>query len=201
MLRKTLLLFSLAALAAGASASIASAGSLPSGERSFHNTTIEPAYNAENAGQIGYLLTPSKAPMKANAAAWSPLYIVVYPTGSTAATTLNCMHMPFENCPSHGDEVAGAAAAMESDVYGDGVLGHDHVGDFPGGADFNFAWEPILVLFTSKAAANEHLVTDAQIAQAYAEGKVTETELPPLTFNCAWVSETLWNMATPVVTG
>jgi hypothetical protein len=32
---------------------------------------------------------------------------------------------------------------------------------YPGGADFNVAWEPILVLFTSRAAANQHLVTGA----------------------------------------
>src|SRR6266567_1732370 len=155
MVRKALFVFSLFALAVGVSASIATADTLPSGERNFHNATLEPAYNAENAGQIGYLYTPNKAPMMANPAAWSPLYVVVYPTSTTVTATLNCMHVPFENCPSHGDAVAGAAAQIMPSVYSDGVLGHDHVGDFPGGADFNFAWEPVLVLFTSKDAANQ----------------------------------------------
>jgi len=203
-LRRILMLALLASIAVLASSAIAAADpSVPTGERSFHGATLEPFYNAENAGQIGYLLTPGKAPMKANPRAWSPLYIVVYPRGTTAASTLNCMHYPAENCPSHGDEVAGAAASIAAangwDTYDSGVLGHDHVGDFPGGADFNFAWEPVLVLFTSAAAANEHLVTDTQIDDAVADGKAIEVELPQLTFNCAAVSGRIWSMATPVV--
>ena len=92
MVRKALFLLSLAVLAVGVSGAIASAGTLPSGERSFHNATLEPAYNAENAGQMGFLFTPNKAPMKANPAAWSPLYVVVYPrTAVTVPDTLNCM--------------------------------------------------------------------------------------------------------------
>jgi hypothetical protein len=201
MVRKALFVFSLFVLAVGVSASIATADTLPSGERNFHNATLEPAYNAENAGQIGYLFTPNKAPMMANPAAWSPLYVVVYPTSTTVTATLNCMHVPFENCPSHGDDVAGAAAQIMSSVYGDGVLGHDHVGDFPGGADFNFAWEPVLVLFTSKDAANHHLVTDTQIATAVANHNAIEVPVSALTFNCSWVSRSLWNMATPIATG
>lgn len=203
MVRKASFMFSLFAfaLAVGVSASIATAGTLPSGERNFHNATLEPAYNAENAGQIGYLYTPNKAPMMANPAAWSPLYVVVYPTTTTVSATFNCMHVPFENCPSHGDGVAGAAAAIMPSVYGGGVLGHDHVGDFPGGADFNFAWEPVLVLFTSKDAANQHLVTDAQISAAVASHKAIEVPVSALTFNCSWVSVSVWNMATPIATG
>jgi hypothetical protein len=197
--RTSLLLVVVAALVVVVAAPSATADSLPTGERSFHQSTLEPFYNAEQAGQIGFLLTPNKAPMRANPAAWSPLYIVVYPTSTTVSATLNCMHMPVENCPSHGDEVAAAAAAINPAVYGSGVLGHDHIGDFPGGADFNFAWEPVLVLFTSATAANEHLVTDAQIAQAQADGKVIEVRAPDLTFNCAAVSGAVWNMATPIV--
>jgi len=195
VLRMTLLVCSLILLTVGVSAARTSADTLPSGERTFHNATIEPAYNAENAGQIGYLLTPSKAPVKSNPAAWSPLYIVVYPTSTTVTATLNCTHTPVENCPSHGDEVAGAAAGIVPSVYGGGVLGHDHVGDFPGGADFNVAWEPILVLFTNSAAANQHLVTDTQIDEAVENGDATEIPLPSLTFNCSWVSVATWNMA------
>ena len=198
MLRIALLVCSLILLTVGVSATRTSADTLPSGERSFHNATLEPAYNAENAGQIGYLLTPSKAPLKSNPAAWSPLYVVVYPASTTVTSTLNCMHVPVENCPSHGDAVAGAAAGIVPSVYGGGVRGHDHVADFPGGADFNFAWEPVLVLFTNSAAANQHLVTDAQIAEAVTNGDAIEVPVPALTFNCAWVSISLWNRATPL---
>lgn len=215
MVRKAMFVFSVFALAVGVSASIASATTLPSGERSFHNATLEPAYNAENAGQMGFLFTPNKAPMKANPAAWSPLYVVVYPndTAVNVPDTLNCMHIPFENCPSHGDAVAGLAQAggppaivnpYNSDIaatYAHGVAGHDHVGDFPGGADFNFAWEPVIVLFTNKAAANHHLLTDAQIATAVANHDAIEVPAAALTFNCAWVNVSLWNMAKPIATG
>jgi hypothetical protein len=203
MMRRLVFLVVVAAMAVLVSSAVANADPpLPTGERSFHNATLEPFYNAEQAGQIGYLLTPNKAPMKANPAAWSPLYIVVYPVGTTAATTLNCMHVPVENCPSHGDEVAagaeGIAAANGWDTYQSGVLGHDHVGDFPGGADFNFAWEPVLVVFTSAQAANEHLVTDTQIENAVKRGDAITVDLPQLTFNCASVSPVIWGMATPV---
>src|SRR5512146_1744645 len=112
MQRMVLLVCSLILLTVGVSAARTSADTLPSGERSFHNATLEPAYNAEHAGQIGYLLTPSKAPVKSNPRAWSPLYVVVYPSSTTVTSTLNCMHVPFENCPSHGDAVAGAAASI-----------------------------------------------------------------------------------------
>jgi len=41
----------------------ANAASLvPSGERSFAQSTLEPAYDAAHAGVITYLLTPNKAP-------------------------------------------------------------------------------------------------------------------------------------------
>lgn len=199
MVRRTLLLFALGALALVASGSIAVADSVPSGERAFQQSTLEPAYNAANAGEIGYLLTPNKAPMKARPVAWAPIYVPVYPVGTTAATTLSCMHTPVENCPSHGNGVAAAAQAIMPSVYGDGVLGHDHVLDFPAADDFNIAWEPILVLFTSKAAANEHLLTDDAILAAKDRGDVVLFPVPQLTFNCAIVPAALWNQGTPVV--
>jgi len=83
-------------------------------------------------------------------------------------------------------------------VYGSGVLGHDHLMDFPGGADFNVAWEPILVLFTSKAAANEHLLTDAQIEAAVERGDAIEVPVPDLTFHCSRVSARVYEISTPL---
>ena len=103
----------------------------------------------------------------ANPKAWAPFYLVIYPVGSTAATTYLCMHLPVDNCPTHGPAVAAFAAATYPTVYGAGVIGHDHLMDFPGGSDFNIAWEPTFVLFTPQGAAdgaiNEHVLTDAQI--------------------------------------
>lgn len=172
----------------------------PSGERQLGQSLLEPVYDAEHAGAIGYVSTPMHAPMHANPNAWSPIYIPVYPTSASASVgTLLCQHTPTsDNCPDHGPEVAGLAQSAMPNVYGDGVLGHDHVMDYPGGNDFNIAWEPIAVLFTSPAAANEHLLTDTQIQAAVDRGDAIEIPLPPLTFHCAAVSAAVWERGTPV---
>lgn len=180
----------------GTSVSTATAaGSIPSGERIKGQSVLEPVYNAEMEGQIGFVSTPLHAPMRANPRAWSPFFVPVYPTGSTVGPLL-CEHNP-ENCPDHGPEIAGAAASIVPDVYGAGVLGHDHVMDFPGGEDFNVAWEPVLVLFTSKAAANEHLLTDSQIAAAVARHDAIEVAAPDLTFHCEKVSARVYALGSP----
>jgi len=54
------------------------------------------------------------------------------------------------------------------------------------------------VLFTSKAAANEHLLTDAQIEAAVARGDAIEVPVPQETFHCARVSAAVWARATPL---
>lgn len=175
----------------------ASGEAIPSGERILGQTGLEPVYDDEHAGAIGYVGTPLHAPMHANPAAWAPFYVVVYPT-SSAVGTLLCQHTPVENCPDHGPEIAGLAQQVEPDVYGDGVLGHDHLMDYPGGADFNVAWEPIAVLFTSRDAAQEHLLTDAQIDAAVERGDAIEIDLPALTFHCQAVSAAVWARGTPI---
>jgi hypothetical protein len=113
------------------------------------------------------------------------------------------MHLPVDNCPSHGPGVAAFAQATFPTVYGAGVIGHDHLMDFPGGSDFNIAWEPMFVLFTPKGAAdgaiNEHVLTDAQIDALVASGDVQVFPRPTRTFICASVPERLYDMATPDV--
>lgn len=205
-LGRILLPLAIAAMAAVAISTPASAATLtPSGERHIGQDTLEPGYDAAHAGVLTYLLTPDNAPdpVNANPKAWAPIYIPVYPVGSTAATTFNCQHAPVENCPDHGALVAGAAQAISvnagfGDVYAAGVAGHDHVLDIPGGDDFNIAWEPILVLFTSSSAANQRLVTDDAILTAAAHGTVILVPAPQLTFDCAVVSEAVWDHATPI---
>src|SRR5579859_3185929 len=86
------------------------ADSLPSGERTLGNATIEPAYNDAN-GSIVYLLTPNRlAPLGASnpintvdSNAVAPLYLVVYPPGTGG--TFNCKGVPG-NCPDHDTVVA-----------------------------------------------------------------------------------------------
>jgi hypothetical protein len=173
---------------------------LPTGERHFGQVTIEPAYN-DVTGSIVYLLTPDKAPLPshANARATAPLYLVEYPPGSTVGT-LNCMGVPG-NCPDHDFNVAAAATTIMPSVYGTdptALPGHDHLVATPGsGGDFNVAWEVIEVLFTSTAAANTHITTEAELDAAVARGDAIEVDLG-FAFNCSVVPARVYFKGTPV---
>jgi hypothetical protein len=217
MLRRLLLVVAFAAVVSvvGASAAGAVVPPGPTGERTFHNASLEPAWNAANAGQLGFILTPpsKKSTTTVNANAWAPIYVVEYPdTSYTEAftTVLSCIHVPVEVCPSHGNAIAGLAqtytdpnnptqAADVRAVYADGILGHDHVLDFPGGDDFNIAWEPVVVLFTNETASRTRLLTDTAILAAVQSGNAVLVPLPSATFNCAVVPQKIWDMATPDV--
>jgi hypothetical protein len=205
-MRKALLVMAVAAALVAALAVVipAAADSTPSGQRAFGQSVLEPVYNDENAGQIGYIKQPEQAPqpLPANPVAWAPFYLVVYPVQSTAAPIYLCMHLPVDNCPTHGPGIASLAQAKEPSVYGAGVAGHDHLMDFPGGPDFNIAWEPIVVLFTPQAVAdgtvNEHVLTDTQISSLVANGDAIEVPRPTRVFICASVPASLYDRATPV---
>jgi hypothetical protein len=174
--------------------------STPSGEVTFGKTVIEPAYD-DTTGTLVYLSTPMNVVVHPNFAHnVAPIYLPVYPVGSTvvASSTLNCQHVPVENCPDHGDLVAGAAQAIMPSVYAGGVLGHDHlVGIASTGGDWNVLWEPVLVLFTNATAANEHLITLDQINAALAADDVTEIPVPSLTFHCSAVSAKAYTHGSP----
>jgi hypothetical protein len=172
----------------------------PTGERAVGKAAIEPAYNDMN-GNLLYILTPEKAPLPthANSHAVAPLYIVVYPAGSTV-TDLNCEGVPG-NCPDHDGLIAQVATNAEPDVYGSNpadVPGHDHLLAPPaGGGDFNIAWEVIEVLFKTKTAANQHLTTEADVENAIQSGKAMSIDLG-ITFDCAVVpAQTYWH-GTPI---
>ena len=205
----------------------------PTGEATHGQSVLEPVFNAENSGEVGFVSTPNgtQHPVPSNPNSWSPIYVVEYPTGSTIVTTgsgatgpLNCEHFnptpttprPTDNCPSHGNDIAGLAQFCTvipnapppcahrtdvADVYKNGALGHDHVMDFPGGADFNVAWEPIIVLFTNARAANTRLLTDQAISDAVAAGDAIEIPNPAATFHCALVSDQVWSLSSPVPIG
>src|SRR6266571_926566 len=191
MSRRILMLLIVAsfALAVAAAFAVASPAPGPSGERVVGGTgigglggsVVEPVYD-DITGAIRYVSTPRGAPdpVKSNPIAAAPFYLPVYPVGSTvpATFTLNCLDVPVENCPDHGGAVAGAAQAIMPSVYGGGVIGHDHLMAGPAShGDFNIAWVPTLVLFTSAAAANQHLVTEAQVEAAVDSGQAIEVAL------------------------
>jgi hypothetical protein len=199
-----LLVFGLASAVFGVAAAPASAGSVPSGERIVGRTVLEPVYD-DMTGAIRYVSTPKGVPdpVKTNPRATAPFYLPVYPVGSTVGTTV-CQDVPVENCPDHGPAVAAAAQAIMPSVYGGGVIGHDHLMAGPAShGDFNVAWVPTLILFTSSAAANTHVILLSQIEEMLERHEVIEVPLngthgtPNLTFHCAVVSETVYLRGTP----
>jgi hypothetical protein len=202
----------------------------PTGERAHGQSLLEAVFNAENAGQVGYVSTPNHTqhPVPSNPRSWSPIYVVEYPNGYSFSTDgsgadgpLSCWHTPAENCPTHGNDLAGIAMgcpdstmlpvpvadnpcndpttadAVRAVYDAMGVAGHDHVMDFHGGADWNVAWEPVLVLFTDADYADTHrLLTDTAIADAVSAGKAVEIPLAFATFHCAQVSSAVWDLTT-----
>jgi hypothetical protein len=181
----------------------AAADALPTGERQIGQSILEPAYN-DLDGTLTYLLTPIKAPEKANGHAIAPLYVIMYPTAvADVIGTVNCQHQPMDNCPDHGPELAGLAKAAVPDVYGAGVWGHDHVLTAPPGAphaggDFNVAWIPVAVLFTDAQFASNHITTLGQLNAAIAAGQVMTIPLPAATFHCSAVASAPYDNGTPV---
>jgi hypothetical protein len=183
--------------------------SLPSGERIVGKASIEPAYDDSTANLV-FLLTPDRlAPLGpnnpingVNPHATAPLYIVVYPPGTSG--TFNCMGVPG-NCPDHDGAIAGVATSVRPTVYGSepsAVPGHDHlVGVASTGGDFNVPWHVYIELFTSPAAVR-HITTLAQLQAAWASGDILATSSGKgidtgITFVCAVVSQSAYEAGKP----
>ncbi len=216
-----IVLLTTAAAFVGTSAS--SAGTVPSGQRTVGNTsfvapvspdpnatfvgggaTVEPAVNDANGSSV-YLLTPTKAKVSPHAPT-APLYLPVYPVGSGIdPTTLNCAHVladlttVADNCPDHGPGVALAPPIANNPLYSHGVLGHDHlVGVASTGGDFNFVWEPTLIVFDTMPT--HRLMTLDDINAAKLAHQITVIPLPSLDFNCSIVGASVYDHAAPAPT-
>lgn len=179
------------------------ADSLPSGERAHGDVTIEPAYDDVD-GSIVYLQTPNHhAPLgptnttqQVNSHAVAPLYLIVYPAGTSGK--FNCMGVPG-NCPDHGGAIAGLAASVMPSVYpsATAVPGHDHlVGVASSGGDFNVAWHVYVELFTSDAAVH-HITLLSDLNATKASGGLMQVDTG-IVFLCAVVSEKSYLAGTPV---
>jgi hypothetical protein len=201
------LLASLAMIVSLTSASWASAA--PSGQVAFGQASVEPAID-DMSGNLIYLLTPNKAPFpsKANSVAWAPMYLPMYPVGSTVSPLnclpTNCDHLQVLPEPlvtaMHLTSVypMGTISTKYGSFTGGLVKGHDHlVGVATTGGDFNVAWHVFLVLFTPKAVAdgaiNTQLTTDAAIDAAIAAGDAVGPIDSGIVFNCSIVSATVYN--------
>jgi len=192
------LILMVAALTVLTDATAASA-QLPSGERQLGQTIIEPGYD-DRTGNLIYVMTPigPPNPTHANAHAVSPLFLIVYPnSASESVGTMNCAHEGGDNCPDHGPGIADLAKAVVPSVYGDGVWGHDHVMDGPGGSEFNVAWHVVVVLFTNAEAAKTHITTEDQLDAALDAGDALTVETE-IVFHCNLVSGATYNRAVPL---
>jgi hypothetical protein len=172
---------------------------VPTGERVMGQTALIPIYNQETGGLM-YGSTPKGPalwPAHPNPQAQTTFYLVVYPIGSTVGT-IQCNDVPMETCPDHGPVIAGGAAQLNPAVYGDGVLGHDHLSP-PHGHGFHVTEYPVLVLFTSKAAANQHLTTRAAVEAAAARGEVFLAPFTDFSFLNAIVNQRVYGNGTPWV--
>lgn len=175
---------------------VAMAAGVPSGQRVLGQSVVEPVYDADHAGTVAFISTPQHAGLHSDATAQEPLYLPVYPTGSTVGSLI-CPHTPVDTCPDHGPGIAGLAQSLAPGVYAGGVIGHDHVAQLRG-AGFHVSLEPIVVLFTSKAAADEHLTTRATIDAAIARGDAVTVPLEAAALHGEQVSSQVWSLATPV---
>lgn len=178
------------------------------GERMLAKGSVEPGYDAVT-GDLIFMLTPTQAQAAnhVNEGAVAPLWMVVYPPGSSVASSidhpLNCQGVPG-NCPSHDAFIAGIATNNESAVYGTdptAVPGHDHIFAAPGsGGDFNIAWDLNVVLFTPQGladgASDRHLTTEAAIKEAVNTGDAKIIDLHH-SIVCAVVSPAVYAKATP----
>jgi len=188
------------ALAGCLAASPALASGEPSGEVKAGQSLIEPAYDYMTGG-IVYLRTPinSPFPTHTNAHSVAPLYLVLYPPGSTVPQNfnLNCAH----NCPDHDNGVASVGTGGMSGVYGtdvSAVPGHDHlVGVASTNGDFNVAWEVVVILFTKKTAANTHITKLSQLNAAIQSGNAVAVDLG-FAFHCSVVSSAAYDRGTPL---
>src|SRR5579859_70365 len=225
------------ALVIAASAVWAGSDPAPSGQRMYGNAsfalanpadptsghftggggTIEPAID-DSTGSLVYIQTPNGPhvhlvkkvdPATGLPVNVAPLYLTMYPAGAGIdPSTLNCAHVPADNCPDHGPAVAGAAMGIDPAVYGGGVVGHDHlIGIASTGGDFNVLWEPVLVLFTDNGCVSgdptcnvTHITTLTQLRAAETAGKAFEVPLLALTFHCSAVSAAAYMRATPAPT-
>jgi hypothetical protein len=180
-----------------ASKQAVAAATNPTGERFKGNTALIPIYEL-NGGDILYGSTPTGPalwPAKPSPNAQGTFYLVVYPL-STTVSQIQCFDVPQETCPDHGPVIAGGAMQIYPPVYGAGVLGHNHL-SLGHGQGFHVTEYPILVLFTTPAAANMLLTTKAQVDAAAALGQVFLYPVPTFSFHNSLVNEALYNNATP----
>jgi hypothetical protein len=185
-----------------------------SGQRTFGQASVEPAFNAANGNTL-YLLTPDKAPLpsKANPVATAPLYLVVYPVSSTIpANELNCQPTNCDHAnvlPFPSVDYGALPDTNQACVDFNGgapcslVKGHDHlVGVASTHGDFNVAWHVKLVVFTHAAFVDGNIdtrITTLNQINALVASQDAVVLDTPITFNCSITSGRTYAIGTPRV--
>ena len=166
------------------------------GEKIHANAVINVLYNWDlgESGPVVYAsrpMGPQRWPEHNSDQAVNFIYVVVYPVGSTV-TGLMCYDTPSETCPDHGPVISAGAMQADPAVYGGGVMGHDHMSALRSAHAY-----AVFVLFTSKAAANKHITSRAQVEAAVAAGDAFLFPVPDLTFHNAPVDGRIYEQANP----
>lgn len=181
-----------------------------SGQRAFGQSTVEPAINDADGSTV-FLLTPDRVPFpsQSNPRASAPMYIPMYPVGSTInPANLNCQPhncdhlnvLPFiaEGYPNGGTTCAQFGLPEKGCSL---VVGHDHLIGVPPTGDFNVAWHVILVVFTLQGindhVSNHRIMTLMDLAAAVSSGDAFEVSTP-IVFNCSIVPETVYLKGVPL---
>jgi len=125
-----------------------------------------------------------------------PFYLVVYPMGVNVP--VQCKHFPYDDCPDHGPVIAKGAMQLVPSVYGNGVLGHNHLSAPLGSPEFRPFATPELVLFKNRAAAKEFITTKKQVMAAVKRGDAFLFKAPQYTFINFIVPSNLYPEGKPV---
>lgn len=153
-----------------------------SGQITFAQAAVEPAYDGTTGQQV-FLLLPDNASTESTAA-WSPLYLVMYPT-SSATGTLDCTP---NNCPHVNVLDANLVSSLGlQSVYPTGTIstpfgsftgglvkGHDHLIGVDANGQAHITRHVFLVLFTAQGvndgAINNEITTLSAMNDAIANG-------------------------------
>jgi len=177
----------------------------PSGERIIDKQVLIPLTDW-NTGKVFIGSTPEScqyvetcAPGSAATVPKSQIqryYLVVYPKGSKVH--VQCHDIPYENCPDHGPLIAAGAEQLVPSVYGNGVLGHIHLSAPLNDKTFRPLAAPTLVLFKTRKAAQELLVTKKEVFAAVKRGDAFLYPVPQYTFMNFVVPNKLYAEAKPL---
>jgi hypothetical protein len=179
----------------------------PSGERIWSKQVLIPLYDWDT-GKIMIGSTPLSCQYVNTCAPGvakfipkfevQPFYLVVYPMSAKGKVSVECTHDPADNCPDHGPLIAAGAAKLVPSVYGEGVLGHNHLSAPVASKEYRVIAEPILVLFKTRAAANEMVTTKAQVMALVKSGVAFLYPAPQYTFINYVVASNLYAMGKSV---